>query len=133
VGRWGRAALVVALGLAACRDDAGSAEELCAALAGAEGLATVFAEFDPTDTETSLDQLRTARVELGELQEAAPSEVRDDLQVEIDYVQALVDGLATVPAGDPAAAAAMVQRVTDEHPDVQAAADQLEAYAADTC
>jgi len=130
---WSRVALVVALGLAACSDESGSAEELCAALGAADGLATVFAGFDPTDSEAALDQLRTARVELGELQEAAPSDVRDDLQVEIDYVQALIDGLEQVPAGDPAAAAAMVQSVTDAHPDVQAAADGLEAYAAASC
>ncbi len=130
-----RLAMAVGLTLAAasCADDGGSTEELCAALADAEGVTTVFADFDPTDTESSLDQLRTARVQLGELQDAAPSDVRDDLQVEVDYVQALIDGLEEVPAGDPGAAAALVRTVTDEHPGVQAAADELEAFVATSC
>lgn len=120
--------------LAACRDDdQGSAEELCAALAEADGLGAVFADFDPTDPDGALERLRTARVELGELHTAAPSEARDALQVEIDYVQDLIDGLADVPEGDATAAAAVVQATTAAHPGVQAAADELEAFAAESC
>ena len=55
--------------------------------------AAVFAGFDPSDTERALAQLRHARVTLGELHDAAPGEVRDDIEVEIAYVQALIDGL----------------------------------------
>ena len=120
--------------LAACSDDEqGSTGELCAALADIDGPGTVFADFDPTDPEAALAQLRTARVELGELQAAAPDEVRDAIELEIDYVQALIDGLADVPDGDATAAVAVVHATTEAHPDVQAAADELEAFTVDSC
>ncbi|MGK2947418.1 MAG: hypothetical protein ACSLFP_02500 [Acidimicrobiales bacterium] len=120
--------------LTACSDDdQGSTGELCAALADIDGPGTVFADFDPTDPEAALEQLRTARVELGELQAAAPDEVRDAFEVEIAYVQALIEGLDEVPDGDATAAVAMVQAITEAHPDVQGAADQLEAFTVDSC
>ena len=65
----------------------------------ASGVATTFQGFDPSDPEAALDQLRTARVTLGDLHDEAPDEVRDDLQVEIDYVQALIDALEQVEPG----------------------------------
>jgi uncharacterized protein HemY len=125
-------ALLVAVG-AACTDDGGSAESLCAALAEADGLATTFQGFDPSTPETALDQLRTARVALGELLDAAPDEVRDELEVEIDYVQALIDALEPVEAGDSAEAALQVQAVTDAHPDVDDASAELTAFAEREC
>jgi hypothetical protein len=126
-------ALVCVVALVACSDDGGSAEELCRALREDPSIANAFTGFDPTDTPAALDQLRTARVTLGELRDAAPSEVRDDLTVEIDYVQDLIDGLSAVEGGDAADAVAVVQRVTADHPDVADAAAELQAYAASSC
>ena len=118
--------------MAACNDDRGSVEALCDAVAEADGF-TALRDFDPTDPETALDQLRSARVTLGELLEDAPDEVRDDLQVEIDYVQALVDALEEVPAGDATESALRIQAVTDAHPGVDDAADNLAAFAEEEC
>ncbi len=126
-------AAVAAVAVGACSGDDGSATELCAALRAEPSVATAFAGFDPTDTEAALDQLRGARVTLGRLRDAAPAEVRDDLTVEIDYVQALVDGLAELDGRDANEAVTIVQQVTDEHPDVAAAAANLEAFTAESC
>jgi hypothetical protein len=134
--RAGAGAVLVGLAVlapAACGDDGGSPEQLCESLADADGVATQFQGFDPTDPEAALEQLRPARVTLGELLDDAPDEVRDELQTEIDYVQALIDALEEVPAGDSAEAAAQVQAVTTEHPDVAAAAAELAAYADREC
>jgi hypothetical protein len=129
--RW---AIAVALLLvAACSDDEGSAESLCRALAERGDAATTFQGFDPSDPEAALEQLRAARVTLGELHDEAPAEVRDDLQVEIDYVQALIDALEQVPPGDATEAALQVQAVTAAHPDVDAAAAELAAFSAREC
>ena len=126
------AALVGAAG--GCSDDeAGSAEELCAAVGDGRAFTDTFEGFDPTDTDTALEQLRAARVRLGELRDVAPSEVRGDLTVEIDYVQALIEVLEDVDPNDPTAAVGRVQQVTDEHPDVQQAADRLAAWTETTC
>lgn len=125
------AALCVA-SLVACGGDEGSAEELCAAL-GDGSLSSTFQGFDPTDVPAALDQLRTARVQLGELRDAAPSEVRDDLSTEIDYVQDLIEGLEEVDAGDDAAVVALVNRVVADHPDVEQAAANLAEFEATSC
>lgn len=122
-----------AAALIACGGDEGSAEELCEAVRSEPSITSAFQGFDPTDTEEALEQLRGARVTLGGLRDAAPSEVRDDLTVEIDYVQALIEGLEGVDGRDAAATIAVVQHVTAEHPEVGAAAAELAAFAAETC
>ncbi len=116
----------------ACRDE-GSSAALCEELANTEDLSSTFQGFDPTDPEAALDQLRTARVTLGNLYEDAPDEVRDDLDVEVDYVQALIDALERVAPGDATESALRVQAVTDAHPKVDEAAAELAAYAEEEC
>ena len=117
-----------------CTDDGGSADELCQALSEGQGFASVFQDFDPTDAPAALVQLRTARVELGELKDVAPGDADDDLEVEIDYVQALIDALEPLgAAADAAQVAATIQSVTDAHPEVGPAAARLEAFATQEC
>ena len=96
-------------------------------------MATTFQGFDPTDPEAALEQLRPARVALGELLDDAPAEVVDDLEVEVAYVQALIDALEAVAPGDATEAATRVQSITDAHPDVEEAAAELSAFAAREC
>ncbi|MGV3759070.1 MAG: hypothetical protein ACO1PW_05930 [Actinomycetota bacterium] len=128
------AASAIVLASGGCSDDeAGSAEELCAALREQPSVATTFEGFDPTDVDQALEQLRSARVTLGELRDAAPSEVRDDLTVQIDYVQALIEELEPLGGADATEIVAAVQRVTAEHPDVEAAAAELSSFSATTC
>lgn len=124
---------MLALVVASCSDDGGSPEAFCAALADADGLATTFQGFDPTDPEVALEQLRGARVVLGDLLDDAPDEVRADLQLEVDYTQALIEALEDVPADDPTEAALQVQSVTDAHPGVDTASADLASYAAREC
>lgn len=128
------AAALACLALGACSSDSGSAEELCQAVRADQDLPNVFAGFDPTDATTALDQLRTARVTLGSLKDAAPEEVSDDLQVEIDYVQDLIGSLEAVgPDAEAAEVASTIQTVTDEHPGVPKAATALQAFAEKRC
>ena len=126
-------ALLCAAALFACGGDEGSAEELCAAVREQPALTNAFAGFDTTDTERALEQLRAARITLGELRDAAPSEVRADLTVEIDYVQDLIEGLEAVDGRDTSVTVAVVQQITDEHPDVGQAAADLAAFADESC
>ncbi|MFP5255739.1 MAG: hypothetical protein ACLGI8_07815 [Acidimicrobiia bacterium] len=137
-GRRGAAWLVTAVAavahLTGCSgDDEGSAEELCRALRERPSIASTFEGFDPTDVDQALEQLRSARVTLGELRDAAPSKVRDDLSVQIDYVQALAEALEPLVGADATEIVAAVQRVTAEHPDVEAAATELSSFSASTC
>ena len=130
-----RSALVAltVIALAACSGSGGSAESLCQAVAQTPGLGSTFQGFDPTDRDAALNQLRPARVTLGQLLEKAPSRVHDDLQVEVDYVQALIDTLEAAAPGDPVDAARRVQVVTDAHPKVSSAAASLDAFTTKEC
>jgi hypothetical protein len=123
---------VLALALASCTDDGGSVAALCDTLASQDHAST-FAGFDPTDPEGALERFRTARVALGDLLDDAPTEIRDEIQIEIDYLQALVDALEDVPPGDATDTALRIQAVTDTHPDVERAAADLEAFTAEEC
>jgi hypothetical protein len=127
------AAGLLVVALVACRDDGGSAASFCQAVAEDEGISTTFQGFDPSDPEAALDQLRTARVTLGEVRDAAPGEVRDDLDVEIAYADALIDALEPVAPGDASEATLQVQSVTDAHPQVDEAAAALAAFAEREC
>jgi hypothetical protein len=132
-----RAAALCAVALvasgAACSDDEGSAEELCAAVRRDPTMLSVFDGFDPSDASDALDRLRTARVSLGELRDAAPDEVRDDLDVEISYIQGLIDGLSSLESTDATDAVEVVRQVTEDHPDVQDASATLVAFSAEHC
>ena len=129
----GAAAVLSVTVLVACGGDDGSAEELCAAVREDPDVATAFKGFDPTDTDAALERLRGARVTLGELRDAAPAEARDDLTVEIDYVQALIEGLEEVDSDDIADVVAVVRKVERDHPEVAEAAANLAAFADSSC
>jgi hypothetical protein len=126
-------AVLVCAALVACGGDDGSPEQLCAALRADPSITNAFAGFDPTDTDTALEQLRHARVTLGDLREAAPSEVRGDLSVEIDYIQALLEGLEGVDGRDAGEAVDVVRQVTADHPEVGEAAARLSRYTDRSC
>ncbi len=119
--------------VAGCSEDEGSAEELCATLREQPALESLFAELDPTDVEQALDLFRQGRDSLEELRDVAPSEVRDELTIELDYLEALVEAMEPMVGRDDADIVAALQEVNEEHPDVQAAAQTLEEYEAETC
>jgi hypothetical protein len=127
------AALLAVVALAACGGGGGSADKLCAAVRDDHSIASVFSGFDPTNVDRALDQLRSARVSLGVLRDAAPGEVRDDIDLEIDYVQALIDGLDDLDGGDAASAVEVVRQVTADHTDVADAAAALTAWSEKHC
>lgn len=126
-------ALLCILALVACGGGGGSVKELCTAVRADRSTAAVFSGFDPSDQTRALQQLREARVTLGELRDAAPNDQRHDIDVEIAYVQALVDGLAALTEPDPAKSVEIVRQVTAEHPDVARSAAALEAFSHEHC
>lgn len=128
-------AVGLALALTACSDDEGSAEEFCTTVREDTTVGAVFAGgFDPTDVTRALEQLGAARITLGELRDAAPDDVRDDVVAELDYVDALVDTLEQADERQPEAIVAAVQQVTTEHADdVSVAAGALAAFAQEEC
>lgn len=129
-------AVVVALSLGAggCGGNEGSVEEFCTTVREDTTVGAVFAGgFDPTDLTRALEQLGAARITLGELRDAAPDEVRDDVTTELDYVDALAATLEEADERQPEAIVASVQQVTTEHADVGDAAASLAAFAQEEC
>ncbi|MDP1819773.1 MAG: hypothetical protein Q8K58_07750 [Acidimicrobiales bacterium] len=127
-------AAVVLTGTSCSDDDDGSAAELCEVLASGRSFGTLFeGGLDPTDTDRALEQLRVAQVDLQQLRDAAPSEARDDLEAELDYVDALVEVLERVDPDDPAAVVAEVNGLAAQRREVEAAARDLAAFEAERC
>jgi hypothetical protein len=127
------ALLVVATG-AACSDDGGSDEELCALVEDSSAYAGRFGQgLDPTDTERALEQLRSARADLARLRAAAPSSVRGALDDELRYVDALVDVIEDVDPEDPGAVVAAVNALEDQRAAADVAALELAAWAEEAC
>ncbi|MEX2293761.1 MAG: hypothetical protein WD691_08245 [Acidimicrobiales bacterium] len=128
------AALVCAVStLIGCSADQGSVEELCAAWKAVPDAAGLFAGFDPSDAPRALQQLTAGRVVLRELRSAAPPQPRKDLDVEIAYFDALIDGLAELDGSDAEQAARLVDEITAEHPAVAEAAARLVSFSEESC
>jgi hypothetical protein len=114
-------------------EDDGSPEAFCALLADRGRYASVVEGFDPSDVTRSLDQLALARTHLQELWDAAPSEIRDDLAVQVDAVERMIEALETVDADDSVAAVEALRGVQDELGDVPQSAGNLERWSARNC
>ena len=130
-------ALVPALLLTAvaCTDgDGGSAEELCSVVGDGRSFTALFEQgFDPTDTARAQSQLSAAKVDLDQLRRAAPSEVRDDLDAEIAYLEAVEEVLRTEDPDDPAAVVAAINALDDERSAAQVASLVLGEFEAEHC
>ena len=59
--------------------------------------------------------------------------MKDELKVEIDYVQALIDALEALDQADAGEVAVTIQSVADAHPGVAAAASTLQTFATENC
>jgi hypothetical protein len=126
-GALGLAAVTGAL--AACSKDDGSPEALCSVLGDGRAFTALFEQgFDPTDTQRALAQLEAARVDLDQLQDAAPAEVRDDLQTELRYLDAVKAIIERVDPDDPAAVVAGINDLSKERSAAQVASLELRSY-----
>jgi hypothetical protein len=123
------AVLLLAVVGGACSDGkGGSARQLCG-IVGSGSFSELFQSgFDPTDTDRALAQLRAATVDLDQLHDAAPSEVRGAVTDEQAYIDALTKVLEDVSRDDPAAVVAAVNGLGAQRTAAQAASARLQAY-----
>jgi hypothetical protein len=122
--------------LGACSDDGGggSAAELCRVVGDGRSFTDVFATgFDPTDVERATAQLHAAETDLQQLRAAAPSEVRDELDAEAAYLDAVLDVLAKGDPDDPAALVASINALSDQRAKAQVAGLELRNFEAQHC
>jgi hypothetical protein len=126
--------LAVASVVACSDDDAGSAEELCSVVGDGRSFTALFDQgFDPTDTQRALSQLAAAKVDLDQLRRAAPAEVRDDLDAEIRYLDAVTRILRGEDPDDPAAVVTAINGLAEERSAAQVASLVLGEFQAQHC
>ncbi len=102
-------ALAAAVGLAACGGSGGGdVEAFCAAATDTDRFEAAFDQLDPMDVDGAIVTFEAARAELVELRTEAPSEVRQDIDLQVSFLDELTEGLV---ASDPTA---------DERPEVYA-------------
>jgi hypothetical protein len=95
-------ALVIATtSSAACSSNGGNTKAFCDALRAGENPLDVFDRYDPTNVSTAREQLQRGVDRLRELERAAPSEIRDDLQVLVDVGNKVVEALDPATGGRP--------------------------------
>lgn len=95
------------LALSACGgDDGGDVAAFCAAATDGDRFQAVFDDLDPTDVEGAILTFEDARRALVDLRTNAPSEVRQDIDLQVSFLDELTEGLQ---AADP---------TSDERPEV---------------
>ena len=72
--------------------------------------------------------MKAASVDLGQLHDAAPSEVRGAVQDEITYVDAVLKVLHDTDPGNPAAVVKAINALTGQRAAAQAASTKLRAF-----
>lgn len=105
---WLAMPLAVAALTAACSDNGGDVATFCTAATDTARFEDVFDELDPTDIDAAIATFEQARNAQIELRTDAPGEVRQDIDVQVNFLDELIEGLQ---AADPA---------SDERPDVYA-------------
>lgn len=124
----------VALVVACSDDEGGSTEELCSVVGDGRSFTALFEQgFDPTDTQRALAQLAAAQVDLDQIRGAAPSELRDELDAEIRYLDAVTAILQGEGADDPAAVVAAINALSEERAAAQVASLVLGEFQAEHC
>jgi|GEM_PF-6968502 len=123
-------ALVTAFGAAgasACSSSHGSTKAFCETLRSGDNPLTLFNHYDPTNVATAHDQLDRATERLRQLHDAAPLEIRDDLQVLVDVADRLVAAL------DPAAAGQPAPDFASDAPRIESASGAVTSFASQEC
>ena len=133
--RWTATALAVVLGLGAlgaCTKDSGSKTEFCRQIKRAPALGTVVSGFADTDRSTLDDRLDDVSKAYAALRDAAPDDVRGDVNEMSDLVDALVASIRAHP-DDPEAAADAARKAVVANPGGVTSAVKVTDYASKQC
>jgi hypothetical protein len=131
-GAFAGALLLASGGLAACTDDAGSAEAFCTEVKQVPSLEAVLARFSEADPDVLADRIAKARTAYDELAEAAPSEIEEETDRVVALVDATLDAVEDHP-DDPAKASAQLRRSVADLDGIEADRAAVAEYAQTTC
>lgn len=124
-------ALVVAP-LAACGDDSDDQSAFCDAASDTESFEAIFADFDPTDTDSAIAAFRKARDTEIELRRDAPDAIRADIDLLVQFLDDLVEGLEAVDT-TATERPAIYDEISTEFDQIEAASGRIETYVKANC
>jgi hypothetical protein len=125
-------AAAAALVLGACTDDGGATEDFCTEVRSLPSLEAVLSRFDEADPADLDDRITKARDAYHDLADAAPTEVAEATDSVVDLVDDILDAVDEHP-DDPAAAAAELREVMDEHEGVEEDRTEVAEFAEERC
>lgn len=131
-GAFAAALLLASAGLAACTDDAGSAEAFCTEVKQVPSLESVLARFSEADPDVLADRIAKARAAYDELAAAAPPEIEEETERVVALVDATLDAVEDHP-DDPAKASAQLRKAVAGLDGVEADRTAVADYAQTTC
>ena len=118
---------VASVGCSSSGSGGGSTKAFCESVRNGDNPLDVFDRYDPTNVATARDQLQRGVDRMKELEAAAPSDIRDDLQVLADV------GAKLVVALDPAAGTKPAPDFTADFQRVQNASTAVTHFTTDSC
>ncbi len=128
-------AIALACGLlivTACGGDDDPQATFCDAASDTASFEAIFADFDPADTDAALEAFRTARETEIDLRRDAPEAVRADIDLLVQFLDDLVEGLQdldTSSTGRPA----IYDEISTDFDQIEAASARIETYVTANC
>lgn len=126
------AALTAMLGACSSDEGSGDPEAFCAEATEAAQLEELFADLDPTDVDAALATFTEARETEAELRSLAPEAVRSDVDILVDFLDDLIEGLETEVVSD-GERPSVYDDLQPRFDQIEAASATLERYVETNC
>ena len=118
--------------LAGCGGDSDGQSAFCDAASDTESFEAIFADFDPTDTESAIAAFRRARDTEIDLRRDAPEALRADIDLLVQFLDDLVEGLEAVDTSADERPA-IYDEISTDFDQIEAASGRIETYVKANC
>ena len=115
-----------------CGDDRSADEAFCDDASDTGRFEEIFADFDPDDVEAALSAYQEALETEIELRRDAPEAIRADIDVLVQFLDTLVEGLEAADPTSPSRPA-IYDEIRTEFDKVEAASERIETYVSSNC
>lgn len=127
------AVAITAVALGACGNgDDDPQAAFCNAASDTESFEAIFDDFDPADVPSAIDAFREARDTEIDLRRDAPEAVRADIDLLVQFLDDLVDGLEAIEP-DTTTRPAIYEEISTDFDRIEAASERIETYVTANC